>query len=409
MNFQNRYLSLVEFLSSYSAFWQREVLNDYPETIEAYPVHWLELLDSKSDEELHEIDGKNNPKSIEGTPLSEFINKIQELIKLPRETYNPGPLPSWAYMRVKEKKKHEIDCLREVIIPLKEKTGFTKIADIGGGVGNFSRIMAHYHGIPTTCLDMNEDFIEKGKKRRTKYPLPENAAKLSFEKFMFGVDKGEVLKKHFGGDGLSLGLHTCGPLALEHLKAFHENGGRAMLNFGCCYSKMDPLSNTNLSSFAKEHPLDYTLHGLTLATRSHSTMSFEDFKLKERVKSYRYTLHLYMQEILKVTEFQTLGEAPARVYWGNFSDYALLKLKGQNIDQLPTSKELEDFYQNNEVKKKVRHMFLANIIRWQLGRAVELTILLDRCLYLEELGHRTELLQVFNEELSPRNLGILSY
>jgi len=409
VNFQNRYLSLVEFLSSYAPFWQREVLNDYPETIKAYPTHWLELLDSKTDQELHEIDGKNRPDSIAGTELSDFIIKAQELISWPRMSFNPGPLPSWAYMRVKEKKKHEIDCLREVIIPLQKKTGFTKIADIGGGVGNLSRIMAHYHGIPTTCLDMNEDFIEKGRKRKTKYPLPSNAAELSFEKFKFGFDKGEVLKKHFGGDGLSLGLHTCGPLALEHIKAFHENKGNSMLNFGCCYSKMDPVAETNLSQFAKEHPLNFTIHGLTLATRSHSTMTFDDFKLKERVKYYRYTLHLFMQEVLKVSEFQTLGEAAPRIYWGDFSVYALEKLKSQNISSLPSAQELEEFYERVDIKKKVRHMFLANIIRWQLGRAVELTILLDRCLLLTEQGHRVELLQVFNEELSPRNLGILSF
>ena len=31
-------------------------------------------------------------------------------------------------------------------------------------------------------------------------------------------------------------------------------------------------------------------------------------------------------------------------------------------------------------------MFLANIIRWQFGKAVEHALLTDRCLYLEEKG-----------------------
>ena len=409
MNFQNRYLSLVEFLRPYAPFWQREVLNDYPDTIHAYPKEWLQLLDSKSDEELHEIDGKNNPDSLAGTDLAKFIKDIQELISWPRMEFSPAPLPSWAYMRVKEKKQHEIDCLREVLIPLKEKTGFIRMADIGGGVGNLSRIMAHYHGVEATCLDMNEDFIEKGKIRKSKYPLPEGAAQLNFEKFHFGVDGGEIVKKHFGGDGLTLGLHTCGPLALEHIKAHHNHGGKAMLNFGCCYSKMDPSLETNISDYSKEHPLSFTIHGLTLATRSHSTMTFEDFKLKERVKSYRYTLHLFMQEKLKIQEFMTLGEAPARTYWGDFSDYALEKLKLIEGVDLPSKEELERFYSLPETKEAVRHMFLANIIRWQLGRAVEMVILLDRCLFLQERGHKVELLQVFKEELGPRNLGILSY
>lgn len=409
MNHQNRYLSLVEFLLPYEPFWQQEVLNNYPETIEAYPSEWLELLDSKTDEELHQIDGRSNPESIKGSTLAEFINKAQDLVSWPKETYSPTPLPSWAYMKVKEKKKHEIDCLREVILPLKEKAGFTKMADIGGGVGNLSRIMAHYHGLPTTCLDMNEDFLEKGLKRKSKYPLPKNAATLDFEKFKFGFDTGALVEKHFATDSLTLGLHTCGPLALEHIRSFHKHKGKAMLNFGCCYSKLDPSLETNISAFATEHPLEFTVHGLTLATRSHSTMTLEEFKLKKRVKSFRYSLHLFLKEVLGHTEFATIGEANPSVYWGSFSDYALLKIKALGEEKLPTPIELDEFYKNSNIQIQVRRMFLANIIRWQLGRAVEFVIILDRCLFLKEHGHSVELLQVFNEELSPRNLGILSY
>lgn len=409
MNFQNRYLSLVEFLRPYAPFWQQEVLNNYPITIGAYPSEWLELLSSKTDQELHQIDGRNNPASLRGSSLAEFIQKAQDLVAWPKESFEPKPLPAWAYKKVKEKKKHEIDCLREVILPLKEKTGFSKMADIGGGIGNLSRIMAHYHGLPTTCLDMNEEFLEKGLKRKDKYPLPPGAASLDFEKFKFGTDTGDVVRKHFSTDSLTLGLHTCGPLALEHIRSFHEYKGKAMLNFGCCYAKLDPLKETNISSFAQENPLEFTVHGLTLATRSHSTMTFDEFLLKKRVKSFRYSLHLFLKEVLGHTEFATIGEALPSVYWGAFSDYALIKLKKLGVLELPSKQTLEKFYKDPKIQGEVDKMFLANIIRWQLGRSVELSIILDRCLYLSEQGHKVELLQVFNEELSPRNLGILSY
>jgi hypothetical protein len=409
VNLQNRYLSLVEFLRPYAPFWQHEVLNNYPETMDAYPKEWLDLLNSKEDQELHQIDGRNNPDSIKGSSLADFIQKAQDLVIWPKETYNPEPLPAWAYKKVKEKKKHEIDCLREVILPLKEKTGFTKMADIGGGIGNLSRIMAHYHSLPTTCLDMNEDFLEKGRLRRSKYPLPKGAAKLEFEKFKFGIDTGDVVEKHFATDSLTLGLHTCGPLALEHIRSFHHYKGKAMLNFGCCYAKLHPIEETNISDFAKEHPLEFTIHGLTLATRSHSTMTFDEFLLKKRVKSFRYSLHLFLKEVLGHTEFATIGEALPSVYWGDFSQYALLKLEKIGEVDLPSKAELDQFYQDPKIQDQVHKMFLANIVRWQLGRVVEFTIILDRCLYLKEQGHKVELLQVFNEELSPRNLGILSY
>jgi hypothetical protein len=53
-------------------------------------------------------------------------------------------------------------------------------------------------------------------------------------------------------------------------------------------------------------------------------------------------------------------------------------------------------------------MWLCNIIRWQLGRALEVYLLLDRCLYLEEQGFRVQIEQYFQETLSPRNIGILA-
>jgi hypothetical protein len=50
---------------------------------------------------------------------------------------------------------------------------------------------------------------------------------------------------------------------------------------------------------------------------------------------------------------------------------------------------------------------MANIIRWQLGRVLELYLLLDRAIYIEERGMSVELKQFFDENLSPRNIGLL--
>ena len=54
-------------------------------------------------------------------------------------------------------------------------------------------------------------------------------------------------------------------------------------------------------------------------------------------------------------------------------------------------------------------MFLANIIRWQFGKAVEHALLTDRCLYLEENGFDVEMAEYFDSDLSPRNIGILAH
>ena len=69
---------------------------------------------------------------------------------------------------------------------------------------------------------------------------------------------------------------------------------------------------------------------------------------------------------------------------------------------------LHDFHQDVEIQKQIRKMFLANIIRWQFGKAIEHYILTDRCLYLEEKGFEVEMAEYFDSEKSPRNIGILA-
>jgi hypothetical protein len=53
-------------------------------------------------------------------------------------------------------------------------------------------------------------------------------------------------------------------------------------------------------------------------------------------------------------------------------------------------------------------MVLCNLIRWQLGRALEIYILLDRALFLEEHQYQVSVKTYFKESLSPRNIGILA-
>ena len=51
-------------------------------------------------------------------------------------------------------------------------------------------------------------------------------------------------------------------------------------------------------------------------------------------------------------------------------------------------------------------MFEANIIRWQFGRAIEKLIILDRAMFLEENNYKVTWGELFNEEVSPRNIGL---
>ncbi len=409
MNIKSQALSLRDFLSRYSRMWEDEIMNQYPEAIEFYPPEWVELLDSLSQSELYDIDCKKIIPKIQGSGFAAFMQEAILLSDLPVIPERPlPPMEDWAYNGMKKKKRHEI----ERIVPRlkKMKPHFDYVVDIGGGVGHLSRVLSLYHSIPSVSLDRDAYFQEIGRERLKKFRHPAGAAEIKFVNVTFGSDsEKETLKDVFKSDSFSLGLHTCGGLAVHLIKNTVENKTSGLLSFGCCYHRLDPKAEFPLSRYYKsEGSLPLNLFALSLATRSHAQMDFEVYKTKERVKYYRYALHLFLMKYFNNKYFTDVGECPVKTYWGPFADYLQSKLTELKLDHQFTDDELNGFYQSEETQKQLRTMWICNLIRWQLGRPLEVYLLLDRVLYLEENGYCVSVEQYFDEPLSPRNIGILA-
>ena len=71
-----------------------------------------------------------------------------------------------------------------------------------------------------------------------------------------------------------------------------------------------------------------------------------------------------------------------------------------------TKNELDDFFDNEDLKILIQRMLAAGLIRNALGRVMEVYLILDRAIYLEEQGYEVLVQEFFDEELSPRNIGI---
>lgn len=411
MNAKIQYLKLRSLLLLRQNLWSQEVLQNYPETLQHYPSEWLQELEQCSHYELWKIDARR-PLEHKNSAFFEHLKELHQLTALPQKNFQDFiPLPSWAFSRVKQKKQHEISVLAQALTQASQDRPFKTLVDIGGGVGHFARIMAQYFRLPTISVERDHKLQELGRQRLARHRAPAQAAQLDFLSLDFQghLVQEKELAPLFAADHFTLGLHTCGPLAVRHIEAQAHFRGRGLLNFGCCYAKMHDQKDFCLSQHAQENPLELNPYALTLATRSHTEMSYDDFCLKEKVKYYRYALALLLKEEFGINEFVSVGDSPVREYLGAFSHYAARKL---TVLGLQSDKGLEDwdqFYRSFSTQKMIRQMFHADIIRWQYGRALELIILLDRAIYLEERGHEVELAQYFDEKLSPRNIGLLAY
>ena len=411
MNYKSHAMKLLDFVNLYAPMWKEEIMNEYPETIPDYPREWIDLLDSLSEKELYDVDCKRDIPALNGSSFREFVQTIKTLTEVPKIPESPElPLEMWAFHGVKKKKKHEIQKIVPVLKNLRDQRHFDYVVDIGGGVGHLSRVLSHYHQIPSISIDQNSEFQEIGKERLKKFRKLDGAQDVTFMNLTFGKKEDQAaLEKVFHEKSVSLGLHTCGPLANKLIQNTIDHHSMGLLNFGCCYYRINPEADFPLSNFYKENNFTrLNLFGLSLATRSHAAMELSTYQTKERVKNYRYALHLFLMKHYNNKYATDVGECQIQTYWKPFQYYIREKLAELKIEHTFTDEYFNEFYADPSLQRELRVMFLCNIIRWQLGRALEVYLQLDRCLYLEEQGYDVKLEQYFDEELSPRNLGILA-
>lgn len=398
---------LSHFLWQTIGIWRDEVLNFYPQSLTCYKESWLNDLTGLTTDQEWKVDCGQEDRELPDGELKDLFKKIHSLELVKRWPKPPeGSYPSWALNKVGGKKYHEISR----IIPLTNALGLNarnQFVDIGGGKGHLSRLMCLYHGYNGLSLDTNAYFQKLGFERLSKYPAPKGAGKLEFINHTFGdpalKDKEEEI---FQKTDASIGLHTCGPLALHHMRKMDRNKG--FLNFPCCYQKLNHEEETHLSQFTRESDdgiLPIGKYALTLASRGHTTISYKDYLLKKKVKLMRAALHFYLEENHDFQDFITVGPAHPRDYERDFAHYAILKLKALGFSS--DIHTLNSFYQAQETQRKITQVYRANIIRWRFGRIIEKYLIYDRALAQVEKGFAVEVYQFFDESISPRNIGLI--
>ena len=415
MNFKSHALSLAKYIEVTRPIWSCEVMNEFPDSIDAYEKSWLDELNICTEDELFAFDCKQNVDKLAHSKLQEFLMPIRDLCNLESNQvdstlFPQASLENWAYQGVKKKKRHEIDQMAPVIKNTFHQLSLKQVVDIGGGVGHLARILAHYYQIPTTSIDQNLDFQTIGNHRLQKFRKLSGACEVNFINATLDLeDKTHILSQEINCKSFLLGLHTCGALANTLIHSAKKFNSSALFNFGCCYYRMNPKTDLWQSDFYQNNQFPkLNLYGLTLATRSHAEDDRSTFDTKIRVKMYRNALHLFLLEKYNNKHETDVGECPIQTYWRPFSHYVSMKLNELNIQHDYTERDFEDFYSRADIQRTLRAIVLCNLIRWQLGRALEIYLLLDRALFLEEHHYQVTLKTYFKESLSPRNIGILA-
>jgi hypothetical protein len=330
------------------------------------------------------------------------MNELQPLLDFPRASA-AAILPEKKTLHMTAKKQHEIGAILPFLKKQKEALGIERAVDIGGGVGHLARTLVTTLDLPMVSIDRDHTLQSMGHALLQKLKLP--SLPLQFVAGEMQPGPQDELDPYFQGACLSLGLHTCGPLAWIHLKK--SQASRAVLNFGCCYDRMDVARDCQQSTWAQEHPLPLTSFSLFLATRGRRR-SRQELAMQERVNTYRLALHLFLQEEGLAKGFMTVGDATRATYEMGFPAYAADRFHCLGLDFSAHSMQADAFIARPDVQRSMREFFVINVVRNIFARPLEVILLLDRVLWMEEQGHAVELQAFFDHGISPRNLGLFA-
>lgn len=409
MDFKTRIREIADFLQPYQRIWQNEIMLDYPDPISAYPEEWIkELASFREKEEVIQLEKKNYQGLVQGPGLLNFYQQIDHLCQIPFGPSLPKmPENHFTFLFVIPKKQYEIRNLAPYIYQFYQENHLEGLIDIGGGIGLLAQTLNNEYGLKVTSLDMDPELQKTGLTRHEKNARnPENKVqylniKVHSEELRFT----ELLKPKIA----TIGLHTCGPLAIDQIKATALARSNGLINLGCCYNRLSD-EDQNLSQFARSLPYSPVMNkfALTLAARAHRKMEEKDYHLKQKVKFYRYAIHILLHDVYGHRKLVTLGNSNPKLYDEKFSVYVTEQFKRLNLESKQTPDEMDAFFESERMQNLIWNMITAGLVRNAFGRLLELYLQLDRALYLEEQGYQTSLFQFFDEEKSPRNLGIVA-
>lgn len=380
----------------------------YPDPLDGYPMAWLEELASIKDKaSLISLERKEVQGLLHHPELLAFYSRIEELCRLDQAPDLP-PIPAnnstWLYMI--PKKIYEIKRLGPLIDKVYKDENIGKIVDIGGGIGLLAQTMNNVYHHKVVSVDLDPVMQETGRNRHEKNA--KGPHKVDYHNIKVSAEELNFIRL-LDDSTLTLGLHTCGNLANDQVKASARAKARALINMGCCYHKLVPETQ-NISEFVRSQPDRFvmTQFALTLASRAHRKMDEKDYDLKEKVKLYRYTIHFLLHDEYDMKKIATLGNSPPRLYDETFGVYALDNLRRIGVEIRHTEDDLNAYFNDPKRQDLISKMLVAGLIRNAFGRLLELYIQLDRVIYLEEQGYRARLLEVFEEPVSPRNIAIVA-
>ena len=414
---------------------------------------WDTYLLSLNDEELCRLPDPQQFPTTAATPgsLAELIGNCHDVC-CSFSTYTAPGLHEEAIVSLgmSPKKQHEVLQMSSAVLHLLQDQDITQIIDFGSGKGylpeNIALTSPH---VRVVGLDKEEGNTKGGLKRnllmeKQWFPLyrklnPNRQAPIRPLNHYLPITL-ELTSDHIsnrfvhtiaslsgnhiepGKDTMLIGLHACGDLTPLLLQIFRTCPDlKCIVSVGCCYHIITQRERTlcymtegchkdklldpsavhayPMSQYLQQSPLYFTRNALCLAQQAPEKMAVTSaFPAKNLF--FRAVFQVMLLELCKDPPVLNVGQSASReTDFLAYSKAAFSKLRIEHCN-LTDSAVMAHFNRFSCVHE--RQLYAVYQLRTLLARVIESIILLDKVLYLDDNGFKSEVFSLFNPVVSPR-------
>ncbi|XP_042897571.1 methyltransferase-like protein 25B isoform X3 [Parasteatoda tepidariorum] len=336
--------------------------------------------------------------------------------------------------KLSDKKQYEVQIMSYLIKQVCQVLKCNTVIDVGSGLGYLDEALHDNFGLCCIGLDAVPKYTLAAKER-----LKSDTCKHSVLHKTFEVKNTDECLLHFkavlneakelhcccipgisesrAASAVIVGLHSCGNLSQDMMELFCElEDINAFICIGCCYNKIKltnfPMSTVvkhSVSSTQKVYPEWYpSISGLRLAahgTRSHSC-SFPVSEEREKNLFYRALLQCYIKKE------QIVWKKPKRhvrtTDLADFDTYCSKMFEDHILSgDEKILRELKKLYQEkSQIFHRIRILLVLQMMLQPLWEAF---VILDRVMYFKERNIFVEVLEMWDDSVSPRNLALCAY
>jgi SAM-dependent methyltransferase len=363
---------------------------------------WSEFLLSLTGDELEECEANGlGSRVLElGRAPEDFrrlFAEVRSVTRLPWLEAAPLSVPAEALRGVPARKREQLRRLLGALAPSAARAA--RIVDVGAGSGHFSRLSAELFQRQTVAVDRNAALVRNGRERSRQRSRDVGALAVDFV-------TADLTREPLAlrSSDLAVGLHACGELGDQLALAAAEAGCELSL-VSCCLQKIQAPERVALSRTASEFRLrkaDLGLTNLTLRRDGVEASLGDNLRAREARLALRHLLRARGVDVRPGEEMRGVNRRRAHA---GLRELASRVLASRALPP-PTDAELRAHGEDARAEHLSIRRF--SLPRHLVSRLVELAVVFDRAALLEEHGSAVQVVQLFEDAITPRNTLLLA-